>query len=70
MSALHGVTVRLLASRKSLVPIFFKVSVDQLFDNPESGKRNYRFGKKSRKILNFGSKNLYEPNPDSTYSET
>ena len=44
--------------------------ISLLFDNPESGKRNYRFGKKSGKVLNFGSKNLYEPNPDSTYSET
>ena len=40
------VTVRLLASRKSLVPIFFKVSVDQLFDNPESGKKKLSFWKK------------------------
>ena len=26
--------------------------------------------KSLEKVLNFGSKNLYEPNPDSTYSET
>ena len=39
-----------------------KVSINHLFDNPESGKRNYNcFGKKSEKVLNFGSKNLYEP---------
>ena len=35
--------------------------IDHLFDNLESGKRNYRLGEKSRKVLNFGSKNLYEP---------
>ena len=33
---------------KSFVPEFFKVSVDHLFDNLESGKRNNKFfGKKS-----------------------
>ena len=26
--------------------------------------------KSVEKVLNFGSKNLYEANPDSTYSET
>ena len=31
---------------------FFKVSVNHLFDNLESGKRNYRF---LEKVLNFGS---------------
>ena len=32
---------------KSFVPAFFKVSVDHLFDNLESGKRNNKlFGKK------------------------
>ena len=38
---------------KSIVPVFFKVSVDQLFDNLESGKRNYCFGKTSGKSLEF-----------------
>ena len=32
---------------KSFVPAFFKVSIDQLFHNLESGKRNYCFGKMS-----------------------
>ena len=32
---------------KRFVPAFFKVSIDQLFDNLESGKRNYCFGKMS-----------------------
>ena len=53
--------VRLCAARhvKSFVPVsvFFKVSVDHLFDNLESGKRNYCFGKS----LEFWMKNLYEP---------
>ena len=32
---------------KSFVPAFFKVSIDHLFDNLESGKRNNKlFGKK------------------------
>ena len=35
--------------------------VDHLFDNLESGKRNYCFGKSLEKVLNFGSQNLYEP---------
>ena len=30
---------------KSLVPAFFKVSVGHLYDNRESGKINYCFGK-------------------------
>ena len=39
---------------KSFVPAFFKVSVDHLFDNLESEKRNNKlFGKKSGKILKF-----------------
>ena len=48
--------------KKSFVPAFFKVSIDHLFDNLESGKRNHYFGKKSLgKVLNFRCKNLYEP---------
>ena len=39
---------------KSLVPAFFKVSVGHLYDNRESGKKNYRFGKS----LDFGSETL------------
>ena len=42
--------------------VFFKVSIDHKFENLESGKRSHCFGKKSlRKVLNFRSKNLYEP---------
>ena len=50
---------------KSFVPAFFRVSIDhlQVFDNCESGKWNYCFGKTLGKVLNFGSKNLY---PEST----
>jgi len=43
---------------KSFVPTLFKVSVGHLFDNLESGKRNYCFGKN---LENCGSQNLYEP---------
>ena len=32
---------------KKLCSCFFKVTIDHLFDNLESGKRNYCFGKKS-----------------------
>ena len=47
---------------KDFVPTFSKVSTDHLVDNPESEKTNYCFAKKSlEKVLNFGSKNLYEP---------
>ena len=47
---------------KSLIPEFFKVSVDHLFDNLDSVKRMYCFGKKNlEKVMKFGSKNLYEP---------
>ena len=37
--------------QKSSVPAFLKVSFDHLFDDLESGKRNYCFGKKSGKSL-------------------
>ena len=35
---------------------FVKVSIDHLFDNLESGKRNYCFEKGLEIVLNFGSK--------------
>ena len=41
--------------RKLLAPTFFSVSVDLRLDNLESGKRNYCFGKKSGKFLEFWS---------------
>ena len=41
--------------------VLFLRCVDHLFDNLESGKRNYCFGKSLEKVLNFGSQNLYEP---------
>ena len=49
---------------KSFVPAFFffyyfKVSIDHLFDNLESGK--WHFGKSLEKSLKFWIKNLYEP---------
>ena len=40
---------------------FFKVSFDHLFDNLESGKINYCFGKSLEKVLNFGSKICTNP---------
>ena len=46
---------------KSLVPVFFKVSIAHLLVNLESGKIKYCFGKNLEKVLTFGSKNLYEP---------
>ena len=41
--------------------VFFKVSIDHLFDNLESGKINYCFGKSLEKVLNFGSKICTNP---------
>ena len=38
---------------KSVVPASFKVPIDHVFDYIESGKRKYRFGKKSGKSLEF-----------------
>ena len=46
---------------KSFVPAFFKVSVDHLFYNLESGKRNYCFWKSLEKVLKFGSKICTNP---------
>ena len=40
----------------SFVPAFF---IDHLFDNFESGERNYLFGKKSRKILEIYETLIY-----------
>ena len=40
---------------------FFKLSIDHLFLNLESGKRNYCFGKSPQKVLNFGSKICTNP---------
>ena len=38
---------------KGLFLFFFKVYIDHLFDNLESGKRNYFFGKSLAKVFNF-----------------
>ena len=49
-------------SWKKLCSYFiFKVSIDDLFDNLESGKINYCFGKRLEKVLNFGSKICTNP---------
>ena len=47
-SILHG------CQGKSFIPVFFEVSIDHLFDNLESEKVNYCFGKGLEKVLNFG----------------
>ena len=41
--------------------VVFKDTIDHLFDNLESGKRNYCLKKSLEKVLNFGSKNLCKP---------
>ena len=46
--------------KKSFVPAF-KVSIDHLFVNLKSGKKITFLDKGLGKVLNFGSKNLYEP---------
>ena len=49
-------------TKKALFLASFKVSTDHLFDNLESGKRNYCFGKKvCKKSWILDPKNLYEP---------
>ena len=48
-------------SGKKLYPVFFKVSIDHLFDNLESEKVNYCFGKGLEKVLNFGWKICTNP---------
>ena len=48
--------------KESFVPALLKVYIDNLFDNLESGKKIIALEKKSlEKVLNFGSKNPYEP---------
>ena len=37
------------------------LSIDHLFDNFESRKKKIFLEKSLEKVLNFGSKNLYEP---------
>ena len=44
--------------KKTFVLYFLR---SELFDKCESGKINSCFGKSLEKVLNFGSKNLYEP---------
>ena len=41
--------------------VSYKVSIDHLFDNLESGKEIIVFEKGLEKVLNFRSKSLYEP---------
>ena len=52
MSTLHhGYCTFAVLDENSFVPAFFKVSIDHLFDNLQSGKINSCFGKKSEKSL-------------------
>ena len=57
---LRGYTTFVVNHEKTLVPAFFKVSVDHLFDNLESVKKIIVLEKSLEKVLKFGSKNLYE----------
>ena len=63
MSALHrGYRTFAVHHEKSLVPAFSKVSIDYLFVFLVSEKKKvYCFRKSLEKVVNFGSKNLYEP---------
>ena len=45
---------------KSFVPAFFEVCIDEIFDNLEFGKEIIVLEKSLEKVLNFGSKYLYE----------
>ena len=46
--------LRLQSMKKALLlPFFFKVSINHIFDNLESGKRNYCLEKKHEKSLEF-----------------
>ena len=47
--------------KKALFLPFLEVSIDHLFDNLESGKKIIILEKSLENVLNFGSKNLYEP---------
>ena len=49
------------ASREKRCFYFFKVCIDHLFDNLESGKKIIVLEKSLEKVLNFRSKNLCEP---------
>ena len=46
---------------KDFIPAFPKVCIDHLLDNLESGKKVIVLEKSLEKVLNFGSKNLYDP---------
>ena len=46
--------------RKAWFRFFFKFSIDHSLDNIESGKNSYCFRKNLEKVLNFGSKSLFE----------
>ena len=56
---LRGYSTFVVNHEKTLVPAFFKVSVDHLFDNLESVKKIV-LEKSLEKVLKFGSKYLYE----------
>ena len=58
--SLGGYRIFAVLHEESLVPVFFKFSIDHSLDNIESGKNSYCFRKSLEKVLNFGSKSLFE----------
>ena len=58
--SLGGYRIFAVLHEESLVPVFFKFSIDHSLDNIESGKNSYCFRKNLEKVLNFGSKSLFK----------
>lgn len=58
--SLGGYRIFAVHHEEGLVPVFFKFSIDHSLDNIESGKKSYCFRKNLEKVLNFGSKSLFE----------
>ena len=58
--SLGGYRIFAVLHEESLVPVFFKFSIDHSLDNIESAKNSYWFRKNLEKVLNFGSKSLFE----------
>ena len=55
-------TLAVSSSREKLRSCFFKVCIDHLSNNLESGKKKLLFWEKSlEKVFNFGFKNLHKP---------
>ena len=58
--SLGGYRIFAVLHEESLVPVFFKFSIDHSLDNIKSGKNSYCFRKNLEKVLNFGSKSLFD----------